>query len=134
MSLLEWLGESFNPGPVGDVQVGARERRGSPPAVVTVCAVISAALLGVWLYVLLATMHGGIAGVAATILYLVLAYFLHPTPDYSNLGWLGGLMNHPFRYSDDLNRLLLFLVVFLWPGRFVAESLVAAARLLARNG
>ncbi|HEX5137012.1 MAG TPA: hypothetical protein VFY93_08580 [Planctomycetota bacterium] len=133
MGLFEWLGESFNPGPVGDVQVGARERRSSPPGAVIVCAVISSALLGVWIHVLFATRHGGLVGAAGTLVYLALAYFLHPAPDCSNLGWLGGRMDHPSRYSDDLNRFLLFLVAFLWPARFIAESFVAAAGLLARD-
>ena len=54
----------------------------------------------------------------------VASYFLHPEPDYSNLGWFGGLIDNPFRYSDDLNRGLAFLFTFLWPGRFVANALI----------
>jgi hypothetical protein len=41
-----------------------------------------------------------------------------------NLGLLGGAFDHPFRYWDDLNRQLLLLLILLWPGRFIAESIV----------
>ena len=47
-----------------------------------------------------------------------------------NIGWLGGLMDHPFRYSDDINRGLLGLKLILMPGRLIAESVVDMAILL----
>ncbi len=58
------------------------------------------------------------------VAYCLAAYFVRPEADTSNLGWAGGLIDHPFRFSDDINRLLLFLTIILWPGRFVAESLI----------
>jgi len=62
--------------------------------------------------------------------YLVLGYVVRPQANTNNLGlWFGRwgtLHNHPFRLSDDVNRLLLAMAVLLWPGRFIAESLVDA--------
>ncbi len=46
------------------------------------------------------------------------------------LGWLGGLMDHPFRYSDDINRFPIFLMIRLWPGRLIAESMIDTFLLL----
>lgn len=133
MSLFEWLGESMNPGPIGTVDVGSEERRDRSGAAIVVCFAISAVLLGFWACLLLGTWHvGAVKGLLGTATYLVLAYFVHPRPDFDNIGWLGGLFDHPFRYSDDVNRFLMVLVVVLWPGRFVAESLAGACRLLAR--
>ena len=77
------------------------------------------------------TLEGTAIAAGLTLLYLVIAYLVHPQPDTSNIGWLGGLMDHPFRYSDDINRFLIFLVIALWPGRFVSESLVDVVLLLA---
>jgi hypothetical protein len=47
-----------------------------------------------------------------------------------NLGWLGGLMDDPLHYSDDISRFLLFLLIVLWPGRFLASALVDLVRLI----
>ncbi|WP_266213722.1 hypothetical protein [Paraliomyxa miuraensis] len=60
--------------------------------------------------------------------YLLVAYFIRPRPDFDNIGWLGGLIDNPFRYSDDINRFLMFLMVVLLPGRFVSDSLVELAQ------
>ncbi len=133
MSLFEWIGESISPGPTGSVDFGRRGRRQGSRAAVLACFVLAAALLGCWIYVLFAVMHAGLLALAGTAVYLLVAYVVHPRPELTNVGWLGGLFDHPFRYSDDVNRFLLFLVVVMWPGRFVAESLVATARLLART-
>lgn len=136
MNLLEWLGESYNPGPVGQVEVGGRGRGGRPRSGVLVCFGVAALLLGFWIYLVLGFWEirsaAGLGWIAlATGVYLLAGYTVHPTPDYSNVGWLGGLFDHPFRYSDDINRFLIFLTVLLWPGRFVSESLVDMVGLVA---
>lgn len=38
----------------------------------------------------------------------------------------------PFRYSDDLNRFLLTVMIVLLPGRFIAEAMVDMVRLAAQ--
>ncbi len=58
------------------------------------------------------------------IIYLCAGFALHPEPDDDDLGWWGGLVDNPFRYSDNANRLLLLLYLALLPARFVAEALV----------
>lgn len=63
-------------------------------------------------------------------IYLALGYSVHPDPDMSNLGWLGGLVNDPIHYTDNVNRQLLALLVILLPGRFLAESLVDVVGLV----
>jgi len=39
------------------------------------------------------------------------------------------LIDHPWRYSDDINRTLLTAQCFLGPGRFIAESLLDVREL-----
>lgn len=64
--------------------------------------------------------------IGLTVIYVALSYLIDPKPDLDNVGWLGGMMDNPVRYSDDLNRLLLGVKIVLGPGRFVAESLLDA--------
>jgi hypothetical protein len=40
---------------------------------------------------------------------------------------MGGLVNHPFRYSDNINRFLLLLRVALAPGRWIVAALLDLA-------
>lgn len=51
--------------------------------------------------------------------YLLLSYFIHPCPATRNMGWMGGVMDNPFRFSDDVNRFLLFFQAFLFPGKIM---------------
>ena len=137
MSLFEWLGESFNPGSVGSVDVGGQNRSDRSRAMVIVSFLLATALLGGWVYLVLAVFEvrsaaGLVAIGVATLVYLGLGYFVHPKADTSNLGWLGGTMDHPFRYSDDLNRGLLGLMIVLLPGRFVSEGVVDMVRLIGQ--
>ena len=135
MSLFEWFGESYNPGNVGDVRVGGLGRGSRSRARVLVCFATASLLVGAWLYVMWAKLElrtvGDLSvGVGLTLLYLLLAFVIHPKPDYSNIGWLGGLVDHPFRYSDDINRTLILLLILLWPGRFVSKSMADMILLL----
>lgn len=135
MSLFEWLGESSNPGPVGTIEVGGRIRPRRSRLSVLLCLVVSIGLLSAWIAFILAVCKvtnpfGLIALAVATLVYLFLGYTLHPKPNMTNVGWLGGALDHPFRYSDDLNRNLAFLIFLLWPGRLISESLVDTVHLL----
>jgi hypothetical protein len=121
---------------VGSVDVGGRSRGRRPRIGVVVCFGLAVVLLGLWAYLVLGVWEvwsaEGLAGVAlGTGLYLLLGHTVHPKPDLSNVGWMGGLFDHPFRYSDDINRSLIVLTVLIWPGRFLSESLVDMVRLAA---
>ncbi|MGL4736263.1 MAG: hypothetical protein ACRCW2_02300 [Cellulosilyticaceae bacterium] len=59
------------------------------------------------------------------LIYVLLGYHCMPEPDYSNMGWMGGLMDNPLRISDDFNRLFLALKVLLYPGKFIGMTVVA---------
>jgi hypothetical protein len=59
----------------------------------------------------------------------------HPTgslgarpPDEEETPLPGGFVDHPFRFSDDISRFLIVLLVILWPGRFVATAIADCAR------
>jgi hypothetical protein len=53
------------------------------------------------------------------IAYLILSYFVHPRAETGNMGWLGGLVDNPFRLTDDVNRWLVVLELLLLSSSFV---------------
>ncbi|MCB9689528.1 MAG: hypothetical protein H6735_31110 [Alphaproteobacteria bacterium] len=136
MSLFEWWGESWNPGGTGGVEVRG-DRIGTVWLGFTLVrfALTLAATVALPLAV---TFWGGgmnpVGGLAAGggwLLYLALGYFVRPEPDMSNLGLFGGLIDHPFRWSDDLNRSLLFFKLALFPGYFLARPVAEVFYWLA---
>ena len=46
------------------------------------------------------------------------------------MGFLGGMMNDPMHYSDNVNRALWNAQCMLGPGRFVAETILDCSTLL----
>ena len=72
-----------------------------------------------------------VAAVAGVMLvYIGIAFFFRPDPNTDNMGWLGGGMNDPTQYSDNINRLLWKLHCILGPGRFTSETLLDACVLI----
>ena len=61
---------------------------------------------------------------AAMTVYTAVAYFIRPEANGDNMGWFGGMGNDPTQYSDNVNRWLWKLHMFLGPGRFTAETLL----------
>ena len=139
MSLLEWIGESHNPGSMGAIGVGRPEGPQRSRGLVIFSFLLSAAGVGAAYYFLFTRLENPdapmvLSVLAGTMVYLGVGYLLRPKPDMSNLGWAGGLFNNPFRISDDVNRFLLFLKIVLLPGRFVAESCVDVVVLIRNAG
>lgn len=58
------------------------------------------------------------------MIYLMVAFLIQPEPDTSDMGWFGGLINNPFRITDNFNRFLLFLKIMLLPGRLIAQAIL----------
>ena len=128
MSLRDWLAEPFR-GPVGELHVGQRLREDPSRGEALAYGATAVALLAL-VYAAISAGRGGGQGehlaafVVVAVIYLALGYSVHPDPDMSNLGWLGGLVNDPIHYTDNVNRQLLTLLLILLPGRFLSESLV----------
>ncbi len=129
------LDDLFAPKPIGDVRLG---RRGRHPSTVgsTVGRLLAAFVLFAAAWGVVFALSGGPSGggvlalLLVSALYIIIGLNVHPTPDTSNLGWAGGLVNDPFRISDNINRNLLFFAVVLAPGRFAGEAIADMARLL----
>ena len=137
MSLFEWLGESINPGPVGNIEAG--ESSLEPRKMKRIWVI----LLSVLCVLLFAFINWCInrADSSATrwglrigfIVYLVIASQITPKPDSSNMGFLGGLIDHPFRISDDINRFLLLFYILLLQGKMIIFPFRALSTLSKNN-
>jgi hypothetical protein len=126
-SLFELIGEAIDPGEVGGFECGAPEVKRRSSTIVLLhfllaVGLLAAALIGItfgawgswgWLLLWLALLG----------VYLLAAHYLTPVPAYDNLGWLGGIFDNPFRYSDNLNWLLILLMCLLYPGHLVTVGL-----------
>lgn len=122
MTPFEWWGERKNPGTVGHVSSHV-----PLPSTVSAVMLYARGLVG------LSMIAGAVFLIVQTAnpemwfalfaVYLIVAYRIRVRPDYSNIGWMGGFIDHPFRWSDDVNRQLAFLRVVLLPGRFAIAAM-----------
>ena len=136
--MFEWLGELTERKPAGAIEIApvGGGRRPAPAitfvkfviTLVTFAAAPLAAALLVgpgpdpWL---------GLGVFGGLVLYAFVGTVLRPKPRMDNLGWMGGLIDHPFRISDDWNRGLLGLQLLLLPGRFLGYGVVDMFYLFA---
>ena len=131
MSLFEWFGEAYNPGSIGGVDFSYNYKEGKKQSngIVLIKFFFSLVVVGIG-YLLIFTklcplsMANFFKTNLLVCIYLAIALLIQPKPDYSNIGLLGGIFDHPFRYSDDINRFLLFVVILLYPGKFIVKSIV----------
>ncbi|WP_069997325.1 hypothetical protein [Cellulosilyticum sp. I15G10I2] len=133
MGVLELLFEKSNPGPVGEINTNGKKPERPKIGVLITKVVISIAIIGfVFRITVLPELSIGsaIAFIILLVIYCVLGYFIMPKPDYSNMGWSGGLINNPFRFSDNINRSLFGLQIVLYPGRFIAVTFVQTVLLI----
>ena len=127
MGLIEIIGEMRNPGKTGTIDITKRKRDKHIGMLIVKTIVSLTILFG--LYYLSFGMSFQIKGFLTYLLimaaYSIMGYFVMPRPDYSNVGWLGGLFDNPFKISDDFNRMLIFVAVLLMPGRLISTTVVS---------
>ena len=121
---MEWALEEYNPGARGtlDTEVKGPSQRPGPLRFFLFLisfTIIGAGIFAIFYFIRFSTVCA-IFLVMLWIGYFVLALFLRPKPNYENMGWAGGLIDNPFRYSDDINRSLFWANIYLYPGRILA--------------
>ena len=136
MTFLELWGEQVDPGPVGTVEVGQEhEPCRSGPLVWLRFLTVVIGLPALWYYAIREIpwplWQAAAAVIGGTLIYVAVAYLTQPEPNMDNVGLCGGLIDHPCRWSDDMNRFLITLAIVLGPGRFVAESIFDAIAMLS---
>jgi hypothetical protein len=134
MNLFEWFGKSFNPGPVGGVDTNRQPLfdGGIKKGWAIFFVIIGFGLLAFLLW-LIFDAESKLLSLSFFAFYFLLCYFLTPNPDTSNIGFFGGLINHPFRISDNINRLLMFFYLFLLPGKLMVFAIQTFYRLIKYN-
>ncbi len=93
---------------------------------------MSAAVVALWVWLVIEITETAaqlVACVLGSITYVIAGAVLHPEPEMSNLGIGGTIFNHPFRFSDNVNRVLLFGRAVLAPGRFIGTAVADVWRL-----
>ena len=139
MSLVEWFFEPVNPGPVGKVEINPPQPDddGDPPRKWFIYLVVVTGLLLAGLGLYWAFRNASYDGAKIILLklscfalYILISQSITATPESTNIGWLGGLIDNPFRISDDFNRWILFLQIILLPGKLIAYSLVMSSILI----
>ena len=64
------------------------------------------------------------------VIYVVISYVLRPQVDVGNRGFLDGMIDDPTQDADDINRTLDLLKKLLYPGKFIALSIIKLIKFL----
>jgi len=128
MSIFEWFFERDNPGPTGTVETYHYKLHW--PRIWIIMAG-TAALTALLFFIYGVAFHRwenfvlGDACLATffTLAYLVLSYYVYIKPDYDNMGYLG-FIDNPFKYTDDVNRFMMFFQMLLMPGKIISIPIV----------
>lgn len=132
MSYLEGFPEPADPGPVGKLELNAPEPEDDEPptrelvwlAIGIGLIFLSIGLYGVFYHLDYEGAMPVLLKLCGLALYVLLSYMVTALPDYTNLGLLGGLLDNPYRITDNYNRWLLYIQAILVPGKLIAYSLV----------
>ena len=124
-----------NSAEVGGFELASEVNERKSASIVFVKVASSVGIVGLLSWVFFTQFEVPVTLVSATsfaglmLVYLGIAWLVRPQPNYNNMGWAGGLINTPFKLSDDLNRMLMQLKIVFWPGRWVTQSLIELATL-----
>ena len=129
--IFEWFWERKNRGPVGTVDTERPERATGHPVWLLFRGLVGAALIAGGVVLALGAGRP-MAWLGLFAFYLFVSYFIRPEPDRTNLGW-AGFIDNPFRWSDDQNRMLLWLKVMLLPGRFAVAAVRDLREIVPRR-
>jgi hypothetical protein len=131
MGFLEFFGDNREEN-IGKVGIKAPERDEEPNGLTAFKFGLSALILVLVEAALIGSGSGAAVPVdIVLVIYLLIAYFVKSEPNTGDMGIAGGLIDHPFKYTDDINRSLFWLKIALAPGRFISGSIVNFARMLA---
>jgi membrane protease YdiL (CAAX protease family) len=136
MGLLEFLFERRNPGKVGHIDKNNQSLKQISKKMLLFKIIITFLSLGALIYYTILddiNLSKAVTFIVILVIYCVISFYIIPRPDTSNLGLLGGIFDHPFRYTDDLNRILIVLYIILIPGRFIATTILQTIALLKKK-
>lgn len=127
MGLLEFLLEKRNPGKIGDIKKNNQPIKYVSLTILIIKLIVSLSIVfGLFYITVLNNLNfiNTVTFILILLIYCFISYKFIPQPDATNVGLLGGLIDHPFRISDDFNRMLIVLLVLLYPGRFISTTIM----------
>jgi hypothetical protein len=128
MGLFEWLFERGNYHKVGSIKTNNEVQEAAPNRftfwfIILVGQIMNWGIVYILVRAELKTpIENKLNWLLVFITYFIFAYLLRPEPTPGNMGWFGGLIDNPFRITDDINRIIFFLMLFLIPGRVILTS------------
>jgi hypothetical protein len=127
MGLMEFIGETIRPGKIGtvDMKKGKKEKR---IGILIIKTILSIAIVTFIYYMTIGLsfhLKESLLFIAILTAYCIVGYFISPKPDYSNVGWFGGVFDNPFKISDDANRILFLSMLILMPGSLISSTIVS---------
>jgi len=127
MGLIEFIGESMKPGKIGtvDTDKGKKEKRIGILIVKTILSIAIVAVLYYLIFGISFYLKESLIFAVVITVYSIMGYYILPKPDYSNVGWFGGVFDNPFKISDDVNRMMIFVMLILMPGRLISTTAVS---------
>jgi len=126
MSLLEFFGDN-NSEDVGSIETIKHKNEISLTPIIITKGIIGIGLLGLSEWGIMVSGYPVLLNILL-IIYLVIAYNVDPKPRMDKLGLLGGLVDHPFKYTDDINRTMLFFKIILFPGKIIGTSIIGVIK------
>lgn len=127
MGLIEFIGELIRPGKIGTVDITKRkkEKRIGMLIAKTILSIAIVTVVYYLIYGISFHITEVLLFITVMALYSAAGYFILPKPDYSNMGWFGGIFDNPFKVSDDINRMLVFVMIILMPGRLISTTVLS---------
>lgn len=134
MGLFEIIGEAIRPGKIGTFTINQGEKD-ERIGMLVAKTILSIAMVSASYYLIFGMsfdLKECSVYIAILAVYSICGYFLSAKPDYSNIGWFGGLIDNPFKISDDVNRMIVLFMVILIPGRLISTTVVSWIHLLKK--
>lgn len=132
MGLFEFIGEAVRPGKIGTIKIkkGKKEKRIILLIAKTILSVAMISFIYCLIFGISFRLKECSVFIAILAIYSISGYFVSAKPDYSNVGWFGGFVDNPFKISDDVNRMIVFFMVMLIPGKLISTTVVSWIHLL----
>ena len=135
MGMLEFFFERKRPGNIGSIDKNKKPIQPINTPLLLLKLVLSIGVIAAIFYATVLqnlNLINTVIFVIVLLIYCFISYNYIPRPDYSNMGLFGGLIDHPFKFSDDVNRTLRVLLVLLYPGRFITTTLIQTITVVRR--
>ena len=138
MSIWEWLFERNNPGPLGSICDSDKnpEKENLWVTVVGGCLALAALSFVSWHFVIADSFKyqfwDYLLRPLSLCIYLLVCANYTVRPAFNNMGYLG-FIDNPFRYTDDINRWLFFIMIALLPGKLIIIPIIRLSKFIYSN-